>query len=222
MASAVNIYSARLEPDAPRLASLYAILSLEERERAARFHFPEHQKHFIGCRGILREILSGFLEIPPAELRFTYNAYGKPAVSDPTLRFNVSHSGGWAMFAVTRGREVGIDIERINERTALELIQARFFSAWESEQLRSLPLEQQTEAFFRCWTRKEAYIKARGLGLSFPLDSFDVSLAPGEPAALLRGAGNYSVRELPAPEGFAAAVVAEGRDWEIVLNGPVG
>lgn len=222
MASAVNIYSARLEPDAARLEALHAILSPEERERAARFHFPEHQKHFIGCRGILREILSGFLEIPPAELRFTYNAYGKPGVPDSTLRFNVSHSGGWAMFAVTQAREVGIDLERINERTAIELIPARFFSARETAQLRALPVEQQTHAFFRCWTRKEAYIKARGLGLSLPLDSFDVSLAPGEPAALLRAAGNYSVRELPAPEGFAAAVVAEGTDWEVVLNGPVG
>jgi 4'-phosphopantetheinyl transferase len=222
MASAVNIYSARLEPDAARLEALHAILSPEERERAARFHFPEHQKHFIGCRGILREILGGFLEIPPAELRFTYNAYGKPGVSDSALRFNVSHSGGWAMFAVTQAREVGIDIERINERTAIELIPARFFSAWETAQLCALPVEQQTQAFFRCWTRKEAYIKARGLGLSLPLDSFDVSLAPGEPAALLRGAGNYSVRELPAPEGFAAAVVAEGTDWEVVLNGLVG
>jgi 4'-phosphopantetheinyl transferase len=126
------------------------------------------------------------------------------------------------MFAVTREREVGIDIERVNERTAVELIPARFFSAWETAQLRALPAEQQTEAFFRCWTRKEAYIKARGLGLSLPLDSFDVSVAPGEPAALLRGAGNYSVRELPAPEGFAAAVVAEGADWEVILHDPLG
>ena len=171
MASAVNIYSARLELGAARLEALHAILSPEERERAARFHFPEHQKHFIGCRGILREILSGFLEIPPARLRFTYNAYGKPAVEDATLRFNVSHSGGWAMFAVTRAREVGIDIERINERTAIELIPERFFSPWETAQLRGLPQGQRTEAFFRCWTRKEAYIKACGLGLSLPLDS---------------------------------------------------
>jgi len=104
----------------------------------------------------------------------------------------------------------------------MEAIARRFFSSDEQSQLAALPADEKVAAFFRCWTRKEAYIKARGLGLSLPLDSFDVSLAPGEPAALLRGAGNYSVRELPAPEGFAAAVVAEGTDWEVVLNGLVG
>jgi 4'-phosphopantetheinyl transferase len=221
MEQVVDIYSARLEPDSSRLESLHDTLSAEERERAARFHFPLHRRHFIACRGILREILGGFLEVAPAEVRFSYNAYGKPSVEDSRIRFNVSHSGGWAMFAVTGTREVGIDIEHINARTAIELIPERFFSAWEAAQLRALPAAQQTDAFFRCWTRKEAYIKARGLGLSLPLDSFDVSLAPGEPAALLRGAGNYSVRELPAPVGFAAAVVAEGTDWEIVVRGPV-
>jgi 4'-phosphopantetheinyl transferase len=221
MEQVVDIYSARLEPDSSRLESLHDTLSPEERERAARFHFPIHRRHFIACRGILREILGGFLEVEPAEVRFNYNAYGKPSVEDSRIRFNVSHSGGWAMFAVTGTREVGIDIERIDARTAVEQIPERFFSAWEAAQLRALPAAQQTDAFFRCWTRKEAYIKARGLGLSLPLDSFDVSLAPGEPAALLRGAGNYSVRELPAPEGFAAAVVAEGTDWEIVVRGPV-
>jgi 4'-phosphopantetheinyl transferase len=167
---------------------------------------------------MLREILSGYLETTPAQVRFSYNAYGKPAVQDSRVRFNVSHSGGWALFAVTERREVGIDIERIDARVAQEQIPERFFSAWEAAQLRALPVAQQTDAFFRCWTRKEAYIKARGLGLSLPLDSFDVSLAPGEPAALLRGAGNYALQELPAPEGFAAAIAAEGTDWEVTLR----
>jgi 4'-phosphopantetheinyl transferase len=220
--SAVEIYSARLDPDAARLEVLHRLLSPEERERAARFYFPIHRQHFIACRGMLREILAGYLEMAPAAVRFSYNAYGKPAVLDSHCRFNVSHSGGWALFAVTEGREVGIDIERIEARVAQEQIPERFFSAWEVAQLRALPVEQQTEAFFRCWTRKEAYIKARGLGLSLPLDSFDVSLAPGEPAALLRGAGNYSLQELAAPEGFAAAVAAEGTDWEVTLRGMVG
>jgi 4'-phosphopantetheinyl transferase len=214
----VDVYTARLEPDADRLNLLYELLSAEERERAARFHFPIHRGHFIACRGMLREILSTYLEIPPAQVRFSYNAYGKPAVQESGVRFNISHSGGWAMFAVTEGREVGIDIERIDARVAQDQIPERFFSAREVAQLRSLPIAQQTEAFFRCWTRKEAYIKARGLGLSLALDSFDVSLAPGEPAALLRGAGNYSLQELPAPDGFAAAVAAEGSDWEIAMR----
>jgi 4'-phosphopantetheinyl transferase len=221
MGTAVHVYSARLEPDSARLACLNEGLAPEEHERAARFHFPIHRRHFIACRGMLREILAGYLEMVPAAVRFSYNAYGKPAVLDSGLRFNLSHSGGWALFAVTEGREVGIDIERIEARVAQEQIPERFFSSCEVAQLRALPLEQQTDAFFRCWTRKEAYIKARGLGLSLPLDSFDVSLAPGEPAALLRGAGNYSLQELPAPEGFAAAVAAEGTNWEVTLHGMV-
>jgi 4'-phosphopantetheinyl transferase len=218
MGTSVDVYSARLEPDAVRLEFLLETLSPEERERAARFHFPLHRGQFIACRGMLREILSSYLEMAPAQVRFSYNTYGKPAAQDSGIRFNVSHSGGWAMFAVTEGREVGIDIERIEPRVAQDQIPERFFSAWEVAQLRALPVTQQTEALFRCWTRKEAYIKARGLGLSLPLDSFDVSLAPGEPAALLRGAGNYSLKEVPAPEGFAAAIAAEGSDWEVTLK----
>lgn len=207
-----------MDIDAVRLDRLNATLSPEERERAARFHFPLHRQHFIACRGMLREILSGYLEMAPAEVRFSYNSYGKPATEGSTVRFNVSHSGGWALFAVTEAREVGIDIERIDPRAAQDQIPERFFSPWEVAQLRSLPATQQTDAFFRCWTRKEAYIKARGLGLSLPLNSFDVTLAPGEPAALLRGGGNYALEELPAPPGFAAAVAAEGSDWAVALR----
>jgi 4'-phosphopantetheinyl transferase len=218
MGSSIHVYTVGLEAAAARLDRLNQWLSAEERERAARFHFPLHRRHFIACRGTLREILSGYLEIGPEQIQFSYNAYGKPAAEALDVRFNVSHSGGWALLAVTGGREVGIDIERIDARVAQDQIPERFFSAWEVAQLRALPSAQQTDAFFRCWTRKEAYIKARGLGLSLALDSFDVTLAPGEPAALLRGAGNYTLQELPAPQGFAAAIAAEGSDWTVALR----
>jgi len=208
-ASLVDIYRVRLDADAARLDSLYAILAPQERERAARFRFAEHRRQFIVCRGMLREILSPYLGLHPADIAFVYNRQGKPGVGDGDVRFNVSHSGGWALQAVSRGSEVGIDIERVDARFAREQIPERFFSPCEAGQLRALPVDQQTAAFFRCWTRKEAYIKARGLGLALPLDSFDVSLGPDDPPALLR-AGDWSVQDLDAPPGYAAAVVAEG------------
>jgi 4'-phosphopantetheinyl transferase len=211
---AVDIYTVRLEADAARLDSLYEILAPQERERAARFRFAEHRRHFIVCRGTLREILSPYLGLKPARIAFAYNAHGKPRLCDsdvrlPDVRFNVSHSGGWALQAVTRGRDVGVDIERMDARFANDQIPERFFSPREVAHLRALPAVRQTEAFFRCWTRKEAYIKARGLGLALPLDSFDVSLSPGDPPVLLR-AGDWSVQDFDAPPGYAAAVVAEG------------
>jgi 4'-phosphopantetheinyl transferase len=211
----VNVYTIRLHADAARQDYLREILSPEERERALRFRFAEHRKQSIICRGTLREILSQYLEADPARLHFVYNPYGKPSLCDSDVRFSVSHSGEWAMLAVTDGCETGIDIERIDPRFARERIPERFFSPREVKQLRALPASQQIAAFFRCWTRKEAYIKARGLGLALPLDSFDVSLGPDDSPELLRGAGNCSLQDLNAPSGYAAAVVAEGPNLSV-------
>ncbi len=220
----VDIYRVRLDADAARLDSLFEILAPEERERAARFRFAEHRRQYIICRGTLREILSRYVELNPARIAFVYNRHGKPGLRDSPrgsdVRFNVSHSGGWALQAVTRAIEVGIDIERIDSRffnadLACERIPERFFSPRETAQLRALPADQQTAAFFRCWTRKEAYIKARGLGLALPLDSFDVSLGPDDPPALSR-AGDWSVQDFRVPPGYAAAVVAEGPGFSAV------
>jgi 4'-phosphopantetheinyl transferase len=216
----VDVYQVRLEADTARLESLFEILAPDERERAARFRFEVHRRQFIVCRGTLREILARYLELNPARIALVYNRHGKPGLRDSDVRFNVSHSGGWALQAVTRDCEVGIDIERMDARFARDQIPERFFSPRETAQLRALPTEQQTAAFFRCWTRKEAYIKARGLGLALPLDSFDVSLGPDDPPALLRG-GDWSVQDFPvqdlnATPGYAAAVVAEGPNFNAV------
>jgi 4'-phosphopantetheinyl transferase len=212
----VDIYQVRLEAEPARLDSLYEILSPQEREQAGRYRFAEHRRQYIVCRGTLREILSSYIETKPARIQFVYNRHGKPGLRDSEVDFNVSHSGGWALQAVTRGGAVGVDIERIEPRFAQEQIPERFFSPREAAQLRSLPAHQQTAAFFRCWTRKEAYIKARGLGLALALDSFDVSLGPDDPPAFLRGAGNWSVHDLEAPAGYAAAIVAEGSAFKTV------
>jgi 4'-phosphopantetheinyl transferase len=203
----VEVRYLSLDP-APRLRELGGFLSADERERAARFRFDRDRNRFIVCRGSLRELLAARLRIAPSSVRFVYGSHGKPAIEDPEIRFNVSHSHGMAMIAVTQGREVGCDIEWIDPSFAGEKIPEHFFSPYEVATLRALPVAGQCEAFFRCWTRKEAYIKACGLGVSLALDSFDVTLAPDQPAALLRGADGWSFWGIDAPpEGYAAAVV---------------
>jgi 4'-phosphopantetheinyl transferase len=182
-----------------------AILSAEEQARAARFRFARDRRRFANCRAQVRTILARYLSINPAQIEFRYNEFGKPAVDG--LYFNVSHSHDVAMMAVSQSREVGIDIERIDASFANDNIPERFFSPREVAALRELPSTLQLDAFFRCWTRKEAYVKARGMGLSLALDSFDVTLAPGEPARFLRGADDWSVQSLSPIAGYAAAVV---------------
>jgi 4'-phosphopantetheinyl transferase len=220
--AAVHVLSARLDVAAARRGSLRATLSRDERERAGRFRFDVHRDRFVVARGLLREILGAFLGVSPARLAFEYGPHGKPSLAAPfaaeDLRFNVSHAGGLALYAVTRGAEVGVDVEAVGELPGAEDIAARFFSAREQADLLSLGPARRTEAFFACWTRKEAFLKATGDGLARPLDSFDVSLVPGLPARLERvegeprEAGRWSLAEVrPAPGLVGAVAVAAGR-----------
>ncbi len=180
------------------------LLSSDERDRASRFHFSRDRDHFIACRSILRIILSEYLKISPPMIEFSYSAHGKPATHG--LHFNVSHSDGLAAFAVSRTREVGIDIERINPEIVAGQIAEQFFSPGEVFALRALPEDRQVNAFFRCWTRKEAYAKACGLGLTLSLAEFEVNL--DDPAKFLRGGKGWEIESfLPAP-GYIGAVVA--------------
>ncbi len=180
------------------------LLSPDELDRAARFRLPQLRDRFIACRSFLREILAGCLNVAPAAIEFTYNAHGKPGVRG--LHFNLSHSGSMAVYAVSRTREVGIDIERVDPKFEGN-IPEHFFSRAEIAGLRSLPRDAQLEAFFRCWTRKEAYLKARGEGLAIGLWSFDVSL--DEPAKFLGGVEGWSIEALECDDGYAGAVVAK-------------
>jgi 4'-phosphopantetheinyl transferase len=214
----VRVQVQSLDASAAEIARLAALLAPEELERATRFHFERDRNRFIVARARLREILSSDLNQAPEKIEFFYNAFGKPALRDSPIRFNVSHSAAFAAYAIAQDRQTGIDIEQIRADFAEEHIAESFFSPREVEMLRALPLESQTEAFFHCWTRKEAYVKARGAGLSIPLDSFDVEFRPGRPPAFLRGAEGWSVREFPAPQGYAGAVVAAGRDWKVVMR----
>lgn len=199
------------------------LLSPDELKRADRFHFDRDRQRFSAARAVLRKILAAYLEVDPKSFNFCYSKKEKPSLGQPHsgrgISFNVSHSGGIALFAFSRGREVGVDVEQIKRDIEVEAIGRRFFSAHEQAQLFALPTEQQVDAFFRCWTRKESYIKATGDGLSLPLSQFDVSLAVGATDALVATrpdageAEKWLLTDAASESGFAAALCVRGRDW---------
>ena len=219
----VHVWRASQDCSPAQLAKLQLTLAEDEQLRAARFHFLKDRNQYIVTRGVLRTLLGRYLGKDPVRLRFCYSPYGKPKLEDEfqeqRICFNVSHSGGLALLAFGRDRELGVDIEQIRPEFAGEDIAEHFFSASEVQQLRSLDKSVQDDTFFSCWARKEAYIKAIGEGHSMPLHRFDVSIKPAEPAALLRTrpdpreASKWSLRELHSGPGFAAAIAARGHGW---------
>jgi 4'-phosphopantetheinyl transferase len=146
--------------------------------------FERDRNQFVICRGSLRVSLGSLLDRDPASLSFIYGPQGKPSLPDSAVEFNVSHSAGLALFAFSTTGPVGVDVESLDRDVDAEALATRFFSSQEADDLLSVAVEQRREAFFNCWTRKESYIKAVGNGLQCPLDSFSVSLRPGEPAAI--------------------------------------
>jgi 4'-phosphopantetheinyl transferase len=191
------------------------LLSKDERVRAARFHFDVHRRRFVACRALLRRLVAAELGAAPRDVSFQYGPFGKPALAgESDLKFNVSHSDRYALLGLTRGRDVGIDIERVRTTVNLDHLAERVFSPAEQEEFFLVPTASRAEAFFSGWTRKEAYIKARGDGLQ-RLADFDVSLGPGEPARLRRVQGEpdeparWSLVALTPVPGFAAAACLE-------------
>jgi 4'-phosphopantetheinyl transferase len=219
----VHIWRAPLDQPDLCIRQLGQMLSEEECIRAKRFRFEDDGRHFVVSRGILRAILSLYLDIEPSRLQFCYARHGKPYLAEElgrgALRFNLAHSHELALYAFTRGREIGVDVEYVRHMPDAEQISASFFSAQENAVLSALPADQKQEAFFSCWTRKEAYIKATGEGLTQPLDMFDVSLTPGEPARLLNVEGNpeeasrWSLEALRPASDYVAALAVEGHGW---------
>jgi 4'-phosphopantetheinyl transferase len=214
----VHLWHAELT-NAEDAKNLEASLSPDESERAARFRFPEHRRRFVIARGFLRQLLAAYLETQPRDVTFAYSDTGKPELSashGSDIGFNVSHSGDIAAFAFAIGRKVGVDVECIRHDVDVDEIPRRFFSSLEQQKLAGLQGQQKFEGFFNCWTRKEAYVKAVGSGLSLPLRDFDVSLVPGEPAKLLATrpvadlASKWSMESLALGQECAAAVVVEG------------
>ncbi len=222
-ADELHVWQAWLDRSRDEVARLRSILSADELERAARFRFDRDRDRYVVGRGLLRLLLASYRGMAPAELSFVYGPYGKPLLADPGLWFNLSHSGALALYAFSSVAEVGIDVELDAPEFARERIAERFFSPAEVSALRSLPPELQGRAFMACWTRKEAFIKARGDGMSLALDSFDVSLTPGSPAALLRTEwsaeepGLWRLGDVSDPDrGYVAAVALRGDGWRVV------
>jgi 4'-phosphopantetheinyl transferase len=200
-------------------------LSPDERVRAGRFRFERDRRRFVTRRGLLRRLLNGYVGIDPSRLQLGYGAAGKPVLAQISgrskLRFNLSHSGGLALYAFTLAREVGIDLERTRPVSEAETIAGRFFSTGERKLLRGLPRTQQQEAFLNCWTRKEACLKATGVGFGLPPERIEVSLAPGQPARLLsidgdpQEAARWCLQNLTPAPGYVAALVVEGHGWRL-------
>ena len=198
----------------------FHILSVDERDRAYRFAFKKGRTHFIAARGALRRILGLYLQVDPAGLQFVYASHGKPSLKPGYdtlgLRFNVTHSGGIALFALALSREVGIDVEHIRDDFPCLQIARQFFSDAEYATLCSIQPALRYEAFFNCWTRKEAFVKATGEGLSYPLTQFEVSLRPGAPAQLLSITGQaaqaarYSLHAILPRAGYVGALAVIG------------
>jgi 4'-phosphopantetheinyl transferase len=211
----VVIWRASLGCEVAVLRKLEATLSPDEQLRADRFHFSRDRDRFIVGRGILRSLLGAYLHHDPKDLAFRYGPQGKPELeteqNNHSLTFNLSHKGSLAVYAFARGRQLGVDLESIAPEFPGEEIARRFFSPHELEELLDLPPDSRTEGFFLAWTRKEAYIKARGQGMQIPLNSFDVTLTPGQPAKFLRGiTAEWKIMSFWAAVNYPGALVCDG------------
>jgi 4'-phosphopantetheinyl transferase len=222
----IHVWRAALDVAPERLGALARTLAPDEEARAQRFHFERDARWYIAGRGILRALLGRYLGVAPGDVRLVYGEHGKPALDGAgahgsRLRFNATHAQGLALYALAAGAEVGIDVERLRHVDDAERIVERYFAPAEREALRALAMEERDEGFLRCWTRKEAYLKAVGAGLGWPLDQFAVSLDAAEPARLLHVTGDaaeaarWSLWSLDPAPGFVGALAARVRGWRV-------
>ena len=224
--AALRVWHAVLDVDPPLVQQLAATLSTDEHERAARFYFERDRRRYLVGRGFLRSVLGSVLSVEPSRIGFRYGDRGKPFLApefDRHLFFNLAHSNEHVMVAVAEGGEVGIDIEAIRPLADPLAIASRYFSATERAALQGLTPAECLTAFFQCWTRKEAYIKALGEGLSHPLDGFDVPVGGTTPERLEICAGGavlaqWSLHDLSALPQYAAAVVVHGQPERISVE----
>lgn len=216
----IQVWRASLTLPEEQLVALATTLTVDEQERAARFRFPEHRDRFIAGRGLLRELLSAYLDTPAAALRFRQGSRGKPALAGQPvgLHFNLSHSGDRVLYAVAR-REVGVDLEALDRRVDYAAVAERICTVREWTAFQGLPVESSLrDAFFACWTRKEAVAKAIGEGLASGLRTLETcfleSEAPDGRVRLCDAAGReWSVLNVPVESGWAGALAAAGTDW---------
>jgi 4'-phosphopantetheinyl transferase len=224
----VHVWRAALQLSSNEGQDPYAVftrlLTDEEKQRAGQFRFERHRQPWIVAHAYLRVLLSAYLHVPTTAIVFRQNEYGKPSLASPTkttLQFNLSHSNGYALYAFSNGHALGIDVEYMRQTIDFEGLARHSFSQYEQQALLALAPTERPVAFYRCWTRKEAYIKARGMGLSLPLHLFDVSLAEQTTTALLASredtheVARWSLRNLQPATDYAGAVMAEGTDWRM-------
>lgn len=207
----IHVWSVDLNLNPQQVDEFDRVLTAQERQRAAKFINPLHGNRWTVARGYLRQIISQYLNLTPAEIVFSYGQQGKPAVEGNDLQFNLSHSGDRAVYAISAKSLVGIDLESIHSLPAADLVN-RFFSANEQAIFHSLPAEIQQAAFFHAWTQKEAYLKACGTGLSTPLDQIEVSIDPRTPAEVVTApiAGIWQIEKLLIPPEYAGSIVIGG------------
>lgn len=224
LASRANVHVWRISLVADQLpgsshAQDLRLLSPQERIRAGEFLRQEPRTNYIKARGVLRCLLGVYLQQHPADVKIETTEFGKPFLAsqaDAWLCFNIAHSGEQLLVAIGRDRRIGVDIERVREDLDYATLIHDHFAAEERAELAQLPPQDRLMAFFDCWTRKEAYLKATGHGLSTPLDSFVVSARPDTPSSLLKVEGDpiaaaiWTLRNVPVASGYAAAVAAAG------------
>jgi 4'-phosphopantetheinyl transferase len=221
----IHIWRVFLDPAPGQVESLGRALSPDEWERAHRFRFDKHRRQYVVGRGALRALAAAYVGARPEEIKFSYGPRGKPFLAPPFdgggLQLNLSNSDEMALVGFVRGREIGVDVEYMRPMTDCEEIAERFFSESERQTLRTIPFPAKQEAFFNCWTRKEAYLKAVGEGLAAPLDSFDVTLALDEPPRMLtlKGdptpAASWFFHHLRPADSYVGAVAIEGGTWDV-------
>ncbi len=223
----VHVYAAALDVPQAKLDAFWQTLTTDEQARAQQFYFEHDRHHYIVARGLLRLLNGRYLSTPPSHIQFTYGQHGKPALAaqhhhkNQILEFNLSHSHGMALIGFSWNRPLGVDIEPVRFIKDGDQIAKRFFSAWEYEQYTAVSPQDKPQAFFNCWTRKEAYIKAIGDGLSCPLNAFDLTLTPGKPATLLRVRGSqveakkWQLHSLQPRPNFVGAIIARGKRWQL-------
>jgi 4'-phosphopantetheinyl transferase len=212
----IHIWSVDLNVDRQQIEIYSQFLTSQERQRAAKFINPTHGDRWIVARGNLRQILSQYLDLTPAQIVFTYSPHGKPEIEGKEIQFNLSHSHDRAVYAISAKDRVGIDLEYIHPLPAADLVD-RFFSPAEQAIFHRLPMTIQQAAFFHAWTQKEAYLKACGTGLSTPLDQIEVSIDPRTPAAIMSTptAGIWQIQKLEILPEYAGAIVIGGSAVEL-------
>jgi 4'-phosphopantetheinyl transferase len=218
----IHIWSANLDIEGHTISKYHSLLSADECSRADRFCSRIHRNRFVTSRGILRTLLGHYLDAPPQSLSLAYGPHGKPVLSQLTLHFNVSHSENYALFAFSSSSPLGVDIERLRPMPDALQLATDFFSPTEIRELHAVPAAHQVLAFFKCWTRKEALVKAFGEGLSFPLDQFSVSL--DEPARLLQenpdqsDLSQWQIYHLEPEQSYFGAVATRQQNCRIIMR----